>query len=305
MLLAPAADRLKGKALVIVPDGLLCYLPFQLLVDADDKYLIESHRVRYAPSLTTLHLTRQWANDRDRRKEPPGCALFALGDPDYGPTKLDVFDPAAALARSEGSTRGEAFLRLKHSGREVADLEKLFGKDKCWVLLGRDASEAAVKKASGSGELTRYRYLHFACHGVLGRGPGQHPGLVLSLTAASGKDDAWGGVDDGYLGADEVLNLRLNADLVVLSACRSGKGRLHAGEGVEGLARSFLYAGSRGVVCTLWSVDDAATAKLMVEMYARLKDGTPAADALRAAQLELVKAGRPPFYWAAFVLNGQ
>ena len=105
---------------------------------------------------------------------------------------------------------------------------------------------------------------------------------------------------------DEVItHLRLNADLVVLSACRTGQGRLYNGEGVVGLARAFLYAGSRGVVCSLWAVDDKETANLMVRMYSRLRDGRASSDALRAAKLEMVKAGKAPLYWAPFVLIGE
>lgn len=302
VLLAPAADRVRGKPLVVVPDGPLCYLPFQLLVDPDDRYLVETGRVRYAPSLTTLHLTRLWAADRARRGELPDRPLFAVGDPDYGPAaRGDDADAVGQLARSEGRTRGEAFARLVNSGREVAELAQLFGPDRCRVLLRGDATGAAVKAASAAGELARYRFLHFACHGVLGRGPGLPPGLVLSRPGAATGGEA----DDGYLRADEVVNLRLNADLVVLSACRSGRGRLYAGEGVEGLARAFLYAGTRGVVCSLWAVDDARTAELMAGVYRRIRGGEPAADALRQAQAGMAATGLPPFFWAPFVLNGE
>jgi CHAT domain-containing protein len=302
---APATDRLKGKErLVVVPDGGLCYLPFQLLVDGEDRFLIETRRIRYAPSLTALHLTKQWAEDRAKGKALPDRMLFALGDPDYG-DRRGLWATVARATRSAPIARGERFERLVHSGQEVRAIAELLGAGKCRVLLRAEASEAALKKASGTGELGRYRFVHFACHGVLGAGPGQPPGLVLTLTGVTGADDGSGGADDGYLRADEVLGLRLNADLVVLSACRSGKGRLHAGEGVEGLARSFLYAGSRGVVCTLWSVDDAATAELMTGLYRRLQKGEHAPDALRGAQLDLLKAGKSPLFWAPTVLNGQ
>src|SRR5262249_52663842 len=125
----------------------------------------------------------------------------------------------------------------------------------------------------------------------------RQPGLVLSLVGNEG--------DDGFLELDEVMNLRLNADLVVLSACRSGRGPLHDGEGVRGIARAFLYAGGRGVVGSLWAVEDRTTATLMTAMYRHLQAGRPAADALSAARLELLRAGQSPFYWAPFVLIGE
>jgi CHAT domain-containing protein len=133
---------------------------------------------------------------------------------------------------------------------------------------------------------------------------GLQPALVLSLAGASGERDEYG-VLDGFLRLDEVTHLKLNADLVILSACRTGQGKLHSGEGVHGLARAFLYAGSKGVVCSLWAVDDAQTARLMTALYRGLKDGRPAADALRDAQLALLREGQAPLYWAPFILIGE
>jgi CHAT domain-containing protein len=172
------------------------------------------------------------------------------------------------------------------------------------VLLGKDATEAAVRQASAQGDLARARYVHFACHGILGLSDGQPPALVLSLVGNSGERDEFG-LLAGFLRMDEVTNLKLNADLVVLSACRSGQGRLWNGEGVHGLARAFLHAGSKGVVCSLWSVDDKETAGFMVAMYGRLKDGRPAADALRDTRLDMIRAGKAPLYWAPFILIGE
>jgi CHAT domain-containing protein len=113
------------------------------------------------------------------------------------------------------------------------------------------------------------------------------------------------GGEDGLLRLDEVTGLRLNADLVVLSACESGQGEVLNAEGVSGLARSFLFAGTRGVMCSVWKIDDHATADLMADIYDGLKAGKPAADCLRAAQLRLIAADEPPLYWASFVLIGK
>jgi CHAT domain-containing protein len=97
----------------------------------------------------------------------------------------------------------------------------------------------------------------------------------------------------------------MNADLVVLSACRTGQGRLNNGEGVTGLARAFLYAGSRGVLSSLWSVDDAETAHFMTDLYGQLKEGKAAADAVREAKLKMIAEGKPPVFWAPFILIGE
>jgi CHAT domain-containing protein len=322
LLLAPLAERLRGKDLVIVADGPLCHLPFELLVEGatesdEGHYLLETHRIRYAPSLTALHMIGEWERGRKVLPERP---LWALGDPVYSATdeRLKGGDERQVAAASqeafqeyvsrsgEGSTRaaGNQFARLRSSGAEVRAIRDTLKANEDAVLTDLSASEAAVKAASHKGWLAQARYVHFATHGILGLDVGKQPALVLSLVGTSGKQDE-DGTDDGFLQLDEVSGLKLNADLVVLSACQSGQGRLHNGEGVSGLARVFLYAGSRGVVCSLWSVDDAATAELMQGLYRRLRDGQNAADALRAAKLDMLKDRRAPLYWAPFILMGK
>jgi CHAT domain-containing protein len=197
------------------------------------------------------------------------------------------------LSRARGD--GGLYPRLRFSAREVSAIRDVFGGGD--VLADLVASESAVKAASAKGILKLARYVHFATHGILGLDKGRQPALVLSLV---GNDK-----EDGFLQLDEVTHLKLNADLVVLSACQTGRGHLHRGEGVTGLARAFLYSGSRGVVCSLWSVDDRQTAELMVSMYRHLEAGQPAADALRLARLEKIRQGAAPVYWAPFILIGQ
>jgi CHAT domain-containing protein/tetratricopeptide (TPR) repeat protein len=284
-LLAPLAGRLRGKDLVIVPDGPLGYLPFELLVEPTDggsRFLVEGHRIRYAPSLTALDVVRRWLAKRERE---PDRTLWAMGDPVYNP-------------------RDARFPPLVFSRHEVEAVGDLLGVRRETLLLGKDAVEARVKADSQSGALGRRRYIHFATHGTLGQGNHQLPALVLAQAGNDGKADDYG-INDGFLRLDEVLNLRLNADLVVLSSCQSGRGQLYDAEGVSGLARAFLYAGSKGVVCSLWSVDDKETAGFMVAMYSRLKADHAAADALRETRLEMIRAGKAPLYWAPFILIGE
>jgi CHAT domain-containing protein/Tfp pilus assembly protein PilF len=304
LLLQPVAERIKGKDLVIVPDRSLCLLPFELLVEGDH-YLVEGHRIRYAPSLTVLHLGKLWDGKREHRPDRP---LLALGDPDYGTQVAAASRDALRDVLWREGRRGDVnllFRRLQHSRAQVEAIGRLLGARGDDLLLGPEAREAHLKEASASGRLAHYRYLHFATHGILGAGDGQQPALVLSLSGNDGKPDGTEGINDGFLRLDEVTRLKLNADLVVLSACRTGQGRLSAAEGVEGLARAFLFAGSKGVACSLWSVDDRETADLMVKMYGRLRQGQPAADALRAAKLEMIRARKAPFYWAPFILIGE
>jgi CHAT domain-containing protein len=313
LLLAPVKERIRGKDLVIVPGGLLGYVPFEALVE-HGHYLIEQHRIRYAPSLTALHLVRLWEKTRAKPERP----LWAMADPVYD-KKDQRAEGKADLAQASkdalteylsrtnrGSTAaGEPYPRLRFSGREAEAIRARLGAADTNVLTGLQATEAVVKAASEKGLLARARYVHFATHGILGLDTGQPPALVLSLVGTDGQRDAEGGVNDGFLRLDEITRLQLNADLVVLSACETGKGRLYAGEGVTGLARAFLYAGSRGVVCSLWAVDDEQTAALMTTLYSGLKDGQPAADALQAAKLAMVRAHKPPVFWAPFILIGE
>jgi CHAT domain-containing protein/Tfp pilus assembly protein PilF len=312
LILAPVKERIRGKDLVIVPGGALAYVPFEVLVE-DGRYLIEQHRIRYAPSLTALYLLRLWEKTRPQPQRP----LWAMADPVYDPAdqrsagKLDLAQATRAtlteyLSRTDrGSAVGKAYARLRFTGAEAEAIRVRLGAADADVLTGVQATEAAVKAASAQGLLARARYVHFATHGILGLDTGQPPALVLSLVGNDGKHDEDGGINDGFLRLDEVTRLQLNADLVVLSACETGKGRLYAGEGVTGLARAFLYAGSRGVVASLWAVDDRETAAFMAQLYGGLKDGQAAADALRAAKLEMIRDRKPPVYWAPFILIGE
>jgi len=309
-ILGPLSKRLAGKDLVIVADGCLELLPFEMLVEgqtADDEghWLIEKHRVRYAPSLTALHLSRQAVA---ARKEGPQTLLWALADPIFEDQDARLQGRPAQLAladqRLSWLRAGQHFGRLAASGREVEAICRTLGVSRAEVLRDSEASEANVKAASARGDLAKARYVHFATHGLLGLDRGQPPGLVLNLVGNDGQEDL-GGLNDGFLRLPEVTFLKLNADLVVLSACETARGSRARGEGVSGLARAFLYAGSKGVICSLWSVDDAQTADLMADLYRGLKDGQPSPDALRAAQLRMIGKGRAPFFWAPFVLVGQ
>jgi CHAT domain-containing protein/Tfp pilus assembly protein PilF len=312
LLLAPLKERLRGKDLPIVPGGPLGYLPFEALVE-DDRFLIENHRIRYAPSLTAVHLVRLWEKTRPDPQRP----LWALADPVYdradkrvaGKAELTQATQDALAEYLRGAERdaaaGGPFARLRFTGKEAQSIRACLAAAEADVLTGVQATEAAVKAASAKGLLAQARYVHFATHGILGVDTGQPAALVLSLVGNDGEHDTDGGINDGFLRLDEVTRLKLNADLVVLSACETGKGRLYAGEGVTGLARAFLYAGSRGVVCSLWAVDDRETAALMTRLYGGLKDGQRAADALRAAKLAMIRAGKAPVYWAPFILIGE
>jgi CHAT domain-containing protein len=153
-----------------------------------------------------------------------------------------------------------------------------------------------------NGELSNYRIIHFATHGLLNSEHPELSGLVLSLVDENGKSQ------DGFLRMNEIYNLKLPADLIVLSACQTALGKEIKGEGLVGLTRGFMYAGAQRVVASLWQVDDLATAELMKSFYRGiLKDGMRPAQALRFAQLELLKQQRwsSPYFWAPFVIQGE
>ena len=160
----------------------------------------------------------------------------------------------------------------------------------------------ATRKLAADGELSHYRIVHFATHGLLNSEHPELSGLVLSLVDETGKPQ------DGFLRMQEIYNLQLPADLIVLSACQTALGKEIKGEGLVGLTRGFMYAGAQRVVASLWQVDDLATAELMKRFYrGMLKEGLRPAQALRVAQLEMLKQKRwsSPFFWAAFFMQGE
>jgi CHAT domain-containing protein len=190
------------------------------------------------------------------------------------------------------------FTRLPFSRYEAESIIALTPK-----VTGLKATDFNASRALAmSRQLSQYRIVHFATHGLLNSERPELSGLVFSLVDREGKQQ------DGFLRLHEIYNLQLNADLVVLSACETGLGKEIKGEGLIGLTRGFMYSGAPRVVASLWNVDDFATAELMKLFYQRmLKDGLPAGAALRASQLELSRQKRwaSPYFWAGFVLHGE
>lgn len=316
MLLGPAAAEFGDKRLVIVAAGALGYLPFAALPDpAAGKDgappLLAAHEIVYLPSASVLgSLRRELAQ---RRPAPETAAVFAdpvfsNDDPRLGTmsrTKQRDIAPSSPLpddltaAVRDANASGTGVLsRLPFSRQEADALLSLAPEKASLRAINFDASRGTLSGA----DLSRYRILHFATHGLLDSERPQLSGLVLSLVDETGKPQ------DGYLRLHEIYNLKLGADLVTLSACQTALGKQIRGEGMVGLTRGFMYAGTPRVVATLWQVNDAATAELMRQFYrGMLRDGLRPAAALRAAQLNLLKQKRwaSPYYWAPFVLQGE
>lgn len=297
--LGPAAAALSAAGRVlVVSDGALQYVPFAALASPASfeserqRPLILEHEVVYLPSASALAaLRRESAN---RRPAPRSVAVFA--DPVFD--RNDERVTIAAEAESANGSGEESSRRLHGTREEAAAIFSLIGEDDGLAALDFEASRAKVMNT----DLTQYRVVHFATHGMV---DGDHPdrsGVILSLV------DERGEPQNGYLRLHDIYNLKLSAELVVLSACQTALGKAVRGEGLVGLARGFIYAGSRRVVASLWRVEDRATAELMKKFYEHVRlDKRPAA-ALRDAQIEMLRHstwGGAPYYWAAFVIQGE
>ena len=306
LLAEPLAALPAGTAVVVVPDGVLSTLPFEALGPAGaggPAFAGARHTFSYMPSATVLTFERT----ARRRQGTPARPLLAVGDPVYedlerapAPTSLERRALATRSAREAIRKRGlPVFAPLPATRVEVTRVAATLGlpPDSPDVRLGRAANEKDIKAL----DLGAYRYLHFATHGVLaGDVPYlNQPALVLAQTTNLGGED-------GFLTMSEVLKLPLRADMVVLSACQTALGREVTGEGVMGLTRAFLYAGSRAAVVSLWPVDDASTALFMTRFYEHATRGLAPARALARAREDLRADPRyaHPFYWAPFVFFG-
>ena len=291
-LIKPAEPFLSKKSrLVIIPDGVLNYLPFEILLYEDKKqasddsfsnlpFLVKKYPVSYVQSASVLStLIMQSRKGAGNKMETR--SFLAFGDP--------VYEDASANSQFK-------FSRLEYSGNEIENIAAFFNKGPSEIYLRNDATEEKFKQNE---KLNKFNYIHFATHGLINEEKPDLSSLVLTGINNSG--------EDGFLQASEIFDLKLNADLVVLSACQTGLGKLIRGEGMVGLTRAFLYAGTSSVLVSLWSVSDISTATLMGEFYKNLiKNKLSKTDALHNAQLTLMSDEKfaHPFYWAPFVLIG-
>ncbi len=271
LLIKPAAAELKGRTRIyLVPDGPLSSLPFQALLTGAGRYLIQDATLSYAPSLAFL---------RDQGSTPRANAafsedLFALGDP------VRADSPPIPVLRDQ-----------------VLRIAALYGPEsrRVVVRVGSAANEAAFKAGAQDA-----RVVHIAAHGVLDQTNALRSRVMLAESAAAGNPE------DGWLEAWELMRMNLHADLVVLSACESGRGSASDGEGLVGLTWALFVSGVRTAIVSQWRVESAGTSELMVGLHRRLRSGAPPAEALRGAVLALMQDPRykHPMYWAAFVSAG-
>src|SRR5262245_30805373 len=306
LVLGPAAGPIKGKRLLIVAEGILQYLPFAALPEPGKQTpIMVDHEVVTAPSASVLAVLRQETASR----EAAGKTLFVVADPVYSANDARVGrPPLVAVAQREtgvtdriqsvaqGST--DRFLRLRFSRTEAEQIANLIPADGAVKAFDFDANRDAVLKA----DLARFRILHFATHSLIDDERPELSGIVLSLVDRAGRRQ------DGFLRLYDVYNLRLSADLVVLSACQTALGQEIKGEGLIGLTRGFFYAGAPRVLASLWQIDDRTTAAFMRPFYEAMlvRPERPAA-ALRSAQIAIwrTKGWDAPYYWAAFTMQGE
>jgi CHAT domain-containing protein len=286
LLLQPAKAQLAGRhTLILIPDGPLWNLPFQALIAENNRYLLEDYAIGYAPSLTVL---REMIRSRERNNGvATSLALLAMGNPAIGKATSD---------RLQVAFRDEKLEPLPDAETEVKTLGQLYG-GKSEVYVGAQAREDRFKAEAGKAAI-----LHLATHGFLSDSNPMYSHLVLSADEK--------GTEDGLLETREIMDLDLKADLAVLSACESGRGKVGAGEGLIGLSWAFFIAGVPTTVASQWKVESESTTKLMLAFHRSLKQehGSALATArsLQAAALKLLHDPQyaHPFYWAGFVVVG-
>jgi CHAT domain-containing protein len=315
-LIGPIQSELEDKSeLIIVPDGLLAFVPFESLVLPDGSYLAKHFDIKYAQSLAVRQITLN--RDYEDSRKPMlafGGAVYESAETTLRPDDRSDVEPAviqntAYSTLNRGGDQSGNYSALGYASwndlpgtlEEVNAIADIVGSSV--VVTGADVSERTVKNLSSSGELAGYRVIHFATHGLVVPEVPELSALVLSQNQA--------GEEDGYLRMDEIADLKIRADFVNLSACETGLGKLYGGEGVVGLTQSFILAGANGLSVSLWQVADESTSLFMEEMYRLVADQSISYSAAIAEVKRMFIAGdfgeqyRDPYYWAPFVYYGR
>ncbi|MBE9084732.1 MULTISPECIES: CHAT domain-containing tetratricopeptide repeat protein [unclassified Tolypothrix] len=273
LLINPIADLLPknpDERVTFIPQSSLFLVPFAALQDEQGKYLIEKHTILTAPAIQVLDLTRK------QRQQVKGNQALVMGNP---------IMPSVAPKIGEAPQQLTPLPGAETEAKEIAQLLNTK------AITGKDATKAAFIQ-----RLPQARFIHLATHGLLD----DFKGLGVPGAVALAPD----GKDDGLLTANEIIDLKINAELVVLSACDTAQGKL-TGDGVIGLSRALISAGAPSVVVTLWSIPDSPSALLMGEFYRQLQKNPDKAQALRQAMLVTMKQHPSPSNWAAFTLIGE
>jgi CHAT domain-containing protein len=282
-LVRPIKETGKTSSLIIVPDGQLHLVPFDALMDATGRYVVETQTVIYSASASSFYLLKDQKNPRTHRK-----ALLALGGVPYADSSMN----------RSGLTRGfnrTGFADLPSSSDEVRIAQAAFPKEEVDVLVGTSATESAFKADS----VNQYRVIHLAVHAFADSTFPDRAALVLLSNPSAG--------EDGFLQSSEIAQMRFDSDLVVLSACDTAVGPSQGQDGIANLSRSFIMAGARSVISTLWEVDDSSSLFLMRRFYAHFAATHSPASALTAAKRDMLRTLGPkalPYQWAGFTIEG-
>jgi CHAT domain-containing protein/tetratricopeptide (TPR) repeat protein len=342
-LFGPIEDMISDKRLLIVPSGLFTQLPFQVLVTekpnsdlmGTDAYrraawLSKRHAITVLPAVSSLKALRRNANASRATKPYIGFGNPLLDGLDYrdgvraelarakqqcpqGQVQLmtGVFAQGLKPLRQRGGLADVAEIRtlvpLPETADELCAVARAVGVPESEIWLGVRASEREIKRLSEDGELAAYRIVHFATHGALAGElkAGSEPGLIFSPPGEPSPED------DGYLSASEVAGLKLDADLVVLSACNTAASGVEGAKALSGLARAFFFAGTRALLVSHWAVDSDATVKLITNTLSTMAvdKSIGSAEALRRSMVALIEKGDPheahPAIWAPFIVVGE
>lgn len=301
LLIMPAEGQLRGvRKLYIVPDSMLWNVPFQALHQGDRGYLLEQYAVSYAPSLSVLReMERRSEALRSANQQVPGSDR---AHEDTRPTLLAMGNPALSgetVSKVRSVRRDEPLSPLPDAEKEVNVLGRLYGPGSR-VLIGQHAREATMKA-----EAANYKVLHFATHAILDDRDPLYSHIVLSRADKDMDED---GLMEGW----ELMKLDLNAELAVLSACQTARGRIAAGEGIIGMSWALFVAGTPAAIVSQWKVDSARSSELMIEFHRNLlrkqgagKKTLTKSEALRQAALKVFRSSyNHPAYWAGFILIG-
>jgi len=310
MLLGPVADQLRNRRLIFVTEGALQRVPFESLPvpqgqttgpTASQEFLIQINEIAAIPSMTTLLAMRATS----KRPASSGKLVAIIADPVFnrnddrvnGPEQSPAVVRAASLSSTEQPDLRDGPSRLVYASEEADSILAVAPRGTTMVAKGFDAS----RETAMSSRIGEYQIVHFATHGFF---DSEHPelsGILLTNVDQNGAER------EGLMALHDIYTLDLSADLTVLSACQTALGKDVKGEGLVGLTHSFMSAGSKSVVASLWKVDDKATAALMSDFYEFMfLEGMPPVAALRAAKLKMMQNQRwqAPYYWAGFVFQG-
>jgi CHAT domain-containing protein len=309
MLLGPIGDQLGARRLLIVGEGILQYLPFAALpepIAGAHTALVADREVISIPSASAMAAIRK--TTRSRKPATQTLAVFAdpvfqVNDPRVSPDSPTVIrtssvDMSTLFRSAEPLTNPAEIARLPLTRKEAEAILSFVPQGSQMAAYDFEAN----RNTATSTEMSRYRIIHFATHGISNDQDPELSGLVLSLVTRDGKPQ------NGLLRLRDIYNLHLAAELVVLSACDTALGKEVKGEGLMSMVRGFMYSGTPRVLASLWKVDDEATAELMKEFYKHLlQEGMTPAAALRQAQITQMqkKSRQSPYYWAGFQLQGE